>query len=275
MSLAPFAGSMLPRTPAQLERDVEDALSTADSVWEREHNADGTHAAMDSLEVSGPIAEPTFRVEDGAIHIDGRLRVTDNTDGFVGLTLSASEHDLARGDGSAIRATVVKLDLSSDSELTGVKVEAPSLYWELMWWINGSTHGLFLRHNDARSTASFRLSTPSENDVFIPSGAAFSMLYDAGSEVWRVMTSEGSGVRSIQTGTISFTNGGTDAPTATITSVDTSKAVVFYNGHNTNVLGVAASVQLTNATTITGRRDNGATSNGAVMTLYFTVVEYL
>lgn len=82
-------------------------------------------------------------------------------------------------------------------------------------------------------------------------------------------------IGSIQSGTITFSNGGSNAPTATITSVDTTKSHVILNGFTADsavtVNGVA--VQLTSDTVVTGRRDSA--SNGASIVLYFTVVEYV
>lgn len=75
---------------------------------------------------------------------------------------------------------------------------------------------------------------------------------------------------SNQAGTISYT--GTSS-TATITSVDTTKAVCFYLGSSANGSGgdqYLNSVELTNATTVTARNGSGG---GVAKTLSYQVVE--
>jgi hypothetical protein len=87
-------------------------------------------------------------------------------------------------------------------------------------------------------------------------------------------------IKSIQYGTIAFTASGSDAPTATITSVDTTKAVALYLGASGNKLSVGstqvaptfARITLTNGTTVTATRD--ADLNGMAGTVAFCVVEF-
>jgi hypothetical protein len=86
-------------------------------------------------------------------------------------------------------------------------------------------------------------------------------------------------IKSIQYGTIAFTSA-SDVPTATITSVSTSKAVVFHLGASAGTLSVGSTqvapnycrLTLTNATTVTATRSSGL--NGLDGTVSFCVVEY-
>lgn len=81
-------------------------------------------------------------------------------------------------------------------------------------------------------------------------------------------------LKSIQRGTIVFTNGGTNTPTATITAVTTSKAEIDdlgveqgNNGTNTNIF---ANLVLTNTTTVTATRN----APSSTPTRGFQVVEW-
>jgi sulfite reductase alpha subunit-like flavoprotein len=83
-----------------------------------------------------------------------------------------------------------------------------------------------------------------------------------------------SGIKSIQQGTITVANASA-SNTATISSVDTAKAVVMYGGHTATSNGVAASMArctLTNATTVTVDRAAGFLTNPVIFN--YTVVEF-
>lgn len=81
-------------------------------------------------------------------------------------------------------------------------------------------------------------------------------------------------IKSIQYGTVSLGTGVTSAA-ATITSVNTAKAALIYLGGTSNAAsGVNTAltrITLTNATTVTGTRDDGTTSSTIVS---FVVVEF-
>lgn len=102
------------------------------------------------------------------------------------------------------------------------------------------------------------------------------LAYDSGSDriVYITQAPSGASIESIQYGSISIT--GTDfTNTATITSVDTTKAVVMFLGSfsavdDANV--VLLSVVLTNATTVTARRR--ANTGGATSHCKFCVIEF-
>lgn len=87
-------------------------------------------------------------------------------------------------------------------------------------------------------------------------------------------------IKSIQSGTIAFGSSGSDAPTATITSIDTSKTSIYLLGVTAGTLSVGSTqvapsycrLELTNATTITATRAAGL--NGLAGTLSYRVVEY-
>lgn len=77
----------------------------------------------------------------------------------------------------------------------------------------------------------------------------------------------GSGLKSIQKGSITLTAQTTN--TATITAVDPTKAFVLLNGVTSASNGSQGAVELTNATTVT------ATLGGVgTVTFKFTVVEF-
>ena len=82
-------------------------------------------------------------------------------------------------------------------------------------------------------------------------------------------------VKSLQTGQISM--GGYSA-TATITSVNTAKALLIYQGSNSNDTGNADSglieITLTNSTTITADRDNNTGSGFGTGLVNYAVVEF-
>jgi hypothetical protein len=82
-------------------------------------------------------------------------------------------------------------------------------------------------------------------------------------------SSFGSNIKSVQQGTITISS--STSGTATITSVNTAKAVIHLNGAyftgSSSPCGVG--VALTNATTVTAT--TGASAN---ITVKFTVVEY-
>lgn len=97
-------------------------------------------------------------------------------------------------------------------------------------------------------------------------------------------------IRSIQKGTISVTittsslNPQVATNTATITSVDTSKAFVIFEGvervSSTFIIaGIVGRAELTNATTVTAslsmNTQNGSNSDTVVYKIGYTVVEYL
>lgn len=82
------------------------------------------------------------------------------------------------------------------------------------------------------------------------------------------------GIRSVQAGTISL-GAGTNSATATITSVDTTKAVVLWGGATTTA-GAANSdtwmkLVLTNGTTVTANRITSVTGD---MVVSYTVLEF-
>lgn len=82
-------------------------------------------------------------------------------------------------------------------------------------------------------------------------------------------------LKSVQRGTITITNGST-SNTATITSVSTANAVVHlmgYSGNDTsNAVADFVRVDLTNATTVTARRDSGTTGSA---TAAYEVIEFV
>jgi len=101
-------------------------------------------------------------------------------------------------------------------------------------------------------------------------------------ELWKAVvalqsSSGASVINSIQYGTITIATNATSG-TATITSVDTSKAALHFLGFSTsqneasNQRRTFAYITLTNATTVTATRDNQG-STGTV-TVSFCVVEY-
>lgn len=79
-------------------------------------------------------------------------------------------------------------------------------------------------------------------------------------------------IKSLQKGTIALNNPAT-AATATITSVDTAKAFVMYEGASSNQAGGGndAYLDLTNATTVTAYLAVASTGN---IIVGFTVVEF-
>lgn len=81
-------------------------------------------------------------------------------------------------------------------------------------------------------------------------------------------------VQSIQRGTITIASGST-SNTATITSVDTTKAIILYQGltatSTSSVQSVASRIELTNGTTVTATR--GASNTDSV-TVAYTVIEF-
>jgi hypothetical protein len=81
------------------------------------------------------------------------------------------------------------------------------------------------------------------------------------------------GVKSIQAGTIALIN--VTSNTATISSVNTAKAFVIFNGFSTNVTGgdmgrAMVRVSLTNATTVTAEKNTFSDNS----TVSYTVVEF-
>lgn len=94
-----------------------------------------------------------------------------------------------------------------------------------------------------------------------------------GSTSTRTLTSAATVINSIQYGTVALTNGSTSA-TATITSVDTSKAVLINLGYTVSedtAKDALARLSLTNSTTVTATR--GASVN--TCTVGFCVVEFV
>ena len=80
-------------------------------------------------------------------------------------------------------------------------------------------------------------------------------------------------VKSIQTGTITVS---ATSQTATITSVDTAKAIVLPGGHSESdgaaaLRGSFSRVVLTNATTVTATRGTDVAADGIVA---YTVLEF-
>ena len=86
------------------------------------------------------------------------------------------------------------------------------------------------------------------------------------------LTQFGGGVKSIQRGSI-LLSAAVASNTATITSVDTTKATIEIIGSVTSCTDLASTsiaLALTNATTVTATR-TGTTNSG---TVYFQVTEY-
>lgn len=86
----------------------------------------------------------------------------------------------------------------------------------------------------------------------------------------------GSGIRSVQKGTITIANANT-SNTATISSVNTAKAFVLFGGHTGTDATYSLSqgvpkLDLTNATTVTANRDAQAATQS--LTVSYTVVEF-
>lgn len=84
----------------------------------------------------------------------------------------------------------------------------------------------------------------------------------------------GGGIASIQRGTITIASS-TTSNTATISAVDPSKSFVIWNGSKfpgsySNFSGAFASVNLTNATTVTAERSSTLQD----IVVAFTVVEF-
>ncbi len=79
-------------------------------------------------------------------------------------------------------------------------------------------------------------------------------------------------INSIQYGSITLTDPET-SDTATITSVTTSKAVLLFLGARTNGIGGTPSITLTNSTTVTATRLDGA--SGYTTVVSFVVLEFL
>lgn len=90
------------------------------------------------------------------------------------------------------------------------------------------------------------------------------------------------GLNSLQTGTVTITdNGATVTATATITSVNTAKAICIwqgcrgeYGGTALNILSGMAEVVLTNATTVTATRGYDPNAGGSLKTVY-TILEFV
>lgn len=82
-----------------------------------------------------------------------------------------------------------------------------------------------------------------------------------------------SGIKSIQSGTVAISGAGTTG-NATITSVDTTKAVVLYLGQTstTNDVTYEAYIELTSATNIRATRNSSA--GGPTTTVSFMVLEF-
>lgn len=80
------------------------------------------------------------------------------------------------------------------------------------------------------------------------------------------------GIKSIQRGTVSITQPAT-SNTATITAVDTSKALLSFLGINSDGtnFGYGARIVLTNATTITMTKSGNDTNSNVIS---YEVVEY-
>jgi hypothetical protein len=81
------------------------------------------------------------------------------------------------------------------------------------------------------------------------------------------------GVKSIQAGTIAVS--GVTSNTATISTVNTAKAFVIFNGFSTSTTGgdmgrAMVRVSLTNATTVTAEKSNSIGDS----TVSYTVVEF-
>lgn len=78
------------------------------------------------------------------------------------------------------------------------------------------------------------------------------------------------GISSVQYGSVTVTNGNTTG-TATISAVDTAKAIVFFLGDNPAVDATrSARITLTNATTVTATKGNSSDS----VVANFCVLEY-
>ena len=254
----------MPVNSGDLQAGVEDYSASMSAAFDQEHDHQGLHTVpFQELEVTG---DATL---NGAVSVGDDFLASTTTE----VTLTANTNNLALSDGRAISTLTIRLQAGSAYELTGLVHPSEAQHFRVLE--NGGAATITIAHNDSGSLAANRFSCPGSVDYELLSGAIAFAKYDPSSEVWRLLTNGATTmIASVQAGTIAFTNGGSDSPTATISSVDTTKAFVVYNGFiSDNAVAVhGLGVQLTNATTVTGRR--ASANNTATITQYFTVVEY-
>jgi len=260
MSLLDFIGGSVPRSTPQLERDIEDAMEDANARWGVEHEADGRHKALAALTVDGDASVGGTLATSGARTLDGRAE----------RTLTATVHNAAAPDGLPYDVEILRLDADADRSLTGIVPAYPNTSQKLLV-VNRSGYTITLVHNSSSSSAANRFACPGEADVAIVTGGRAELLYDPASDIWRVFGMS-TVIKSIQRGTIDFTGGGTNTPTATITAVNTAKAVLTLLGFTTDTGGAEVRVALTDSTTVTATRNVAV--QGAAITAGFQVVEY-
>lgn len=253
-----------PMDPFVLQRAIGDALTAVQAGWDQEHNADGTHGTIGTLTVSG---DATI---EGAMIANGAQLFANTDTARYGVTLTATTHDLALPDGRPIYQRVVKIDMAADRTLTGIVPIERNIRWQELVLINGSNFALTVPHNSGSST--FPIHTPTTGDLRVASGCLIRLLWDAGSGIWR--TEVTGMVKTIQRGTIAFTNGGSDSPTATITAVNTATSALRNLGFATDSPALVSGVriELTNSTTITAARFSSA--NAAVISVGYEVTEW-
>jgi hypothetical protein len=245
MGLLDFSGGAVPRTPYQLERDIEDALEGGNARWEEAHNEDGTHKAFPDIDVD---EDATI---GGDLLLTGGLAFADH----IGLTLTADLHNAKQADGRPYHTSVMRISAAAARTITGI-VPYDTDAFQLLRVLNvsgGST--LTLAHQSGSSLSANRFSCPLDGDFALLAGMRAELLYDPSSGVWRVSGAL-SMIKNIQRGTITIANGVSTA-TATITAVVTAKTELRHLGVYTSGAGDAfAHLNLTNTTTITATRKN-------------------
>jgi hypothetical protein len=244
MSLLDFIGGTVPRTPYQLERDIEDALEGGNARWEEAHNEDGSHKAFPEIEVD----------EDATIGgrlTTGKARLYANEYEIVPTT---TMHDLDQVNGSPIDNQILRFVSGTGSwTLTGI-VPISDTAPQLLYIVNASGQTGILAHNTGSVLAN-RFGSPLGADITLVDGVMAAVLYDPSSGVWRIFGIGVSAVKSIQRGTIVIGNG-VSTNTATITAVVTAKSEVRFLGVSCDQATADhhARVALTNSTTVTATR---------------------
>lgn len=237
---------------------LEDLQVQISAGWDRQHKGDGSHGDIvgtsldvdDGLMSGGPLSMAgPWSVRQGGIL--GAPQITANQNNYSPTGLAD--------------ALVLRLQTDASRTLTGlVADEVGEGRWLLL--VNVGNFDIVLSHNSGSSIAVNRFACPLGLSFTLKSAESVWLWYDPTSAAWRVVArTRGMTINSIQRFTITFTSGGSNVPTATVTAVDTSKTELRILGFRSEDTNFNCHLELTDSTTVTATRYNACNAmNGIV-----------
>lgn len=257
--------------PFAFQKSVEDFSVEVDAQIAQQHDSQGAHTAITADSIAPNTGLEALLVYGLRLMMGPLLMEVDgNPNSPVGVLrapeITANQNDY-NPDGLD---TAIMLELTSDAErqITGF-VTSRRRRW--LGLVNRGNETIILKHNTG-STAAYRIAVSGNGDFILRSGGIAWLYYDPGAPNWRV---EGNavGIRSIQQGTITITNGNSiGTATLATTLTDTSKCVIAHLGSDGGSGGNATDAYLDNLSTTGIRATRSGTADSIVVS--YQITEY-